>query len=1337
MLRADHFLRDQQVHDAAGLIADPAVSVVLPTFRRGDGGLLERAVRSVLDQTMDALELIVVDDGSTDSTAEVVRALQARDPRVRYVRHDLNSGLPALRVNEGLRLARAPYVAYQFDDDRWTADALETLLGAARDLAEPSVVYGQCIYREGEYEHLLGDQVTPYLLSLHNRFANNAVLHPRDFPERFGGYDQHIAMRRLCDWDLWLRWISRAPFVFVPQPVSLVDARQAGSIGATVPYDLALFRAFAGVDRTETLRLSRCGEQEVDAGLDPERFVEPLRASARRQIEEYYARRRGVEAEVRPADADDRAVSVVTHVFDTSVDITFLNFRETSAAPVQLVPYSELAAERQSKGGAVAFVRTFLPEIDAEMRKLSEADVATIYALDDDLPNFFEMDPTLWYLEPGNKHYQSMLDSIAMADVGFAYSPTIAATMSRWNPRVTLQSTNIPERWLPQAPRPPRDGPVRIAFAGTGARAEEFAVLWPAIQQIASRYRDGVEFYFWGFSPEGADQLPSRVETLPYVTGYQTYLRRLTAAGFDIMLAPLFERWRAKQAKCPVKLLEITAAGALGVYSDCLPYAPVEHAIDGFKAADTVDAWVAALSHALEISPADRGAMVGAALAKVRRDYTTEALTPRFQAGLAAADFHRATRKGRGLDGRPAVALLAGAAATASERDTLIRTATLLARYGVRPVLFAEGRWRNDIPGVEHVPLTAAQLVEPSAIAEALARRECILLHAVGAHSAGEKAARLAGVPVAVAAGLEPPPAPEVDKVDADLAVCRSRGAAGRWVDQAATPSVAISDPLPEAAFSRLERLAPEGDLLRVAVPAPPGEGSSHLIALRALGEARKAPLGLDFPPGDAEAVETLKAEARRLGLLRRCRFDHARGDSDAILVTSPDPDPADVQTAMAAGLLVIGRTGGGAGEMLGEATGVVLDGADVGAISRALGRYAALGKDERSRRRHLAWTVVRREASEDAVARRLLSAYAGLAEKGEARRQAAMKALAESASPPVPSEGLRTLDDVHDRLAERVTAINGSLTQRAYAVEAELERVRLAGSAATAERLRRDMESLQARVGVELEAAEHRQGALLAEFDARMSADAAAADDRHAEVRSQLAEGLEVARDERAALAGRLEHVRRELADVSVRAAGAADADYVDAAVSSLVREKISRERNRTRLLQIASRWVSRRRDLTSMLRASWFADWLNDPQNARAEGERIQIERFWRAGETEVFDLPGATSGMTGLDLAAWLFLPPARPKPVLLFEILDASGAVLREGVCEADRMTGREAARMRFDGVADAAGPLRVRLTGLPGVEDVGLKLYEIRRVQPLTHRVRRRRLLHRTQGPQGG
>ena len=103
----------------------PKVSVITPTYNRA--ALLPRAVDSVLAQTFQDFELLIIDDCSTDDTQEVIAGFA--DPRVRSFRHETNRGLSAA-FNTGLANARGEYIAFVEDDDEFTTTSLSDRLAA-------------------------------------------------------------------------------------------------------------------------------------------------------------------------------------------------------------------------------------------------------------------------------------------------------------------------------------------------------------------------------------------------------------------------------------------------------------------------------------------------------------------------------------------------------------------------------------------------------------------------------------------------------------------------------------------------------------------------------------------------------------------------------------------------------------------------------------------------------------------------------------------------------------------------------------------------------------------------------------------------------------------------------------------------------------------------------------------------------------------------------------------------------------------------------------------------------------------------------------------------------
>ena len=117
------------------------VSVILPTYNRAE--LLPRSIQTVLGQTYRDLELIVVDDGSEDDTASVMRGFS--DERIRYLRLSRNLGVSAAQ-NAGLAEARGAFLAFQGSDDEWHPTKLERQRRALESHPEATVAYSD-MYR--------------------------------------------------------------------------------------------------------------------------------------------------------------------------------------------------------------------------------------------------------------------------------------------------------------------------------------------------------------------------------------------------------------------------------------------------------------------------------------------------------------------------------------------------------------------------------------------------------------------------------------------------------------------------------------------------------------------------------------------------------------------------------------------------------------------------------------------------------------------------------------------------------------------------------------------------------------------------------------------------------------------------------------------------------------------------------------------------------------------------------------------------------------------------------------------------------------------------------------
>ena len=125
------------------------VSVVIPSYNRAD--LIERSVRSALGQTYEALEVIVVDDASTDHTSTVLAAIA--DARLRVVRHERNQGQSRTR-NRGVQEAKGRYVAFLDSDDEWLPAKIERQLERFADGDSPGVTYTGMWVDDGSGRHV-------------------------------------------------------------------------------------------------------------------------------------------------------------------------------------------------------------------------------------------------------------------------------------------------------------------------------------------------------------------------------------------------------------------------------------------------------------------------------------------------------------------------------------------------------------------------------------------------------------------------------------------------------------------------------------------------------------------------------------------------------------------------------------------------------------------------------------------------------------------------------------------------------------------------------------------------------------------------------------------------------------------------------------------------------------------------------------------------------------------------------------------------------------------------------------------------------------------------------
>ncbi|MBZ0297735.1 MAG: glycosyltransferase [Anaerolineae bacterium] len=206
------------------------VSIIIPTCNRAV--LLRKAIESALAQTYHPLEVIVVDDGSTDNTAEVVAEFREQ---IIYL-HQPNTGVSVAR-NRGLRASKGEYIAFLDDDDLYLPQKIERQMTWM--YAHPQLGLVHCRYflsnQSGAIVERIGTlptgQVLPELF--YNNFLwMSAPLIPRRVLEQIGGFDEELSAA--ADYDLWVR-IAQAGYPFgCVQELLGVYRLQAGSMVTNV-----------------------------------------------------------------------------------------------------------------------------------------------------------------------------------------------------------------------------------------------------------------------------------------------------------------------------------------------------------------------------------------------------------------------------------------------------------------------------------------------------------------------------------------------------------------------------------------------------------------------------------------------------------------------------------------------------------------------------------------------------------------------------------------------------------------------------------------------------------------------------------------------------------------------------------------------------------------------------------------------------------------------------------------------------------------------------------------------------------------------------------------------
>jgi len=195
----------------------PTISVVIPVYNGAK--TIRETIASVLAQSFEDLEVLVINDGSTDETGEIVQRIA--DPRLKLLNYP-NAGLAASR-NRGIHRAKGEYISFIDADDLWTPDKLAAQYQALQEHPQAQVAYSWTDWID-EHSRVIAPgstidrsgNVYPYMLLCNILASGSNPLISRQALAEVGDFDE--SLRAAEDWDLWIRLAARYEFIAVPQP---------------------------------------------------------------------------------------------------------------------------------------------------------------------------------------------------------------------------------------------------------------------------------------------------------------------------------------------------------------------------------------------------------------------------------------------------------------------------------------------------------------------------------------------------------------------------------------------------------------------------------------------------------------------------------------------------------------------------------------------------------------------------------------------------------------------------------------------------------------------------------------------------------------------------------------------------------------------------------------------------------------------------------------------------------------------------------------------------------------------------------------------------------------
>lgn len=573
----------------------PKFSIWMPTFRRAASGHLERAIQSVLRQTFQEFELIIIDDASTDGSFDIIKKYMQADPRVHCLHHPRNVGLPALSCYEAYKVSRGEYLLFCFDDSEYQLDVLEKVyeylnlhplkigFGYIRNILPGGF---------GSYRFLGRDNIPQRRLKVKNFLPNMAAVLHRSLPEEIGFLDPHLGIARLSDWDYWKRAaevyeIHRIPVYFGVEYGLVTD----NSLGQTYPVDPLLVYEWSELKRNESLRPGNYEEYDVQS--IPAELSWQSRARLL-DLAQFYSKKFWYKTP-QPVSISLEHGKILVVAADMSAS-TSLSFENLSNNFFYFSTFDTIDFSTVMNAQAVIIARDlFHPACAGLIQFLKTINIPIYYYLDDnfvvlrkDVKEVENFTPD--YIKEQLKNFSAVLVSTPALQKFFV-DEGIHHTVHVFPPI-------LPNReWFDYPTIPPKpSGTFRFGFLGGLHRYQNFVeYIQPALDQLATE--QSIEMVVVGDLPVSSKHFP--VYRYPTDYSYKLTLGRLIASDVDVLIHP-----GSFTPNNPYKTLNVLinawAIGAVPVIANQPPYEDVELMEIGYLCEpENVSSWYEKLKAAI------------------------------------------------------------------------------------------------------------------------------------------------------------------------------------------------------------------------------------------------------------------------------------------------------------------------------------------------------------------------------------------------------------------------------------------------------------------------------------------------------------------------------------------------------------------------------------------------------------------------------------------------------------------------------------------------------------------------------------------------------------------